>query len=264
MKYVLVTGAFGGMGKAVVNLLVKKGFKVIAIDKNVEPSTENIISIKTDLTSSSDVDNAFLTVKNVVNDKIFAIIHLAGTYTLNSLVEMDEEEFVKTFNVNLFSVFRVNKTFLPLLQDKGRIIITTSELAPLSPLPFTGLYAVSKKALDAYAYSLAMELQLLNVKVSVLRPGAVKTDMLNVSTKKLNDFCENTKLYSCNARRFKKIVDGVESKHVSAEILAKKIGKIIDCKRPKLIYKLNRNPLLIIFNRLPKKLQLRIIKKILS
>lgn len=264
MKYVLVTGAFGGMGKAVVNLLVKKGFKVIAIDKNVEPSTENIISIKTDLTSSSDVDNAFLTVKNVVNDKIFAIIHLAGTYTLNSLVEMDEEEFVKTFNVNLFSVFRVNKTFLPLLQDKGRIIITTSELAPLSPLPFTGLYAVSKKALDAYAYSLAMELQLLNVKVSVLRPGAVKTDMLNVSTKKLNDFCENTKLYSCNARRFKKIVDSVESKHVSAEILAKKIGKIIDCKRPKLIYKLNRNPLLIIFNRLPKKLQLRIIKKILS
>lgn len=264
MKYVLVTGAFGGMGKAVVNLLVKKGFKVIAIDKNVEPSTENIISIKTDLTSSSDVDNAFLTVKKVVNDKIFAIIHLAGTYTLNSLVEMDEEEFVKTFNVNLFSVFRVNKTFLPLLQDKGRIIITTSELAPLSPLPFTGLYAVSKKALDAYAYSLAMELQLLNVKVSVLRPGAVKTDMLNVSTKKLNDFCENTKLYSCNARRFKKIVDSVESKHVSAEILAKKIGKIIDCKRPKLIYKLNRNPLLIIFNRLPKKLQLRIIKKILS
>ena len=264
MKYVLVTGAFGGMGKAVVNLLVKKGFKVIAIDKNVEPSTENIISIKTDLTSSSDVDNAFLTVKNVVNDKIFAIIHLAGTYTLNSLVEMDEEEFVKTFNVNLFSVFRVNKTFLPLLQDKGRIIITTSELAPLSPLPFTGLYAVSKKALDAYAYSLAMELQLLNVKVSVLRPGAVKTDMLNVSTKKLNDFCENTKLYSCNARRFKKIVDSVESKHVSVEILAKKIGKIIDCKRPKLIYKLNRNPLLIIFNRLPKKLQLRIIKKILS
>ena len=264
MKYVLVTGAFGGMGKAVVNLLVKKGFKVIAIDKNVEPSTENIISIKTDLTSSSDVDNAFLTVKNTVNDKIFAIIHLAGTYTLNSLVEMDEEEFVKTFNVNLFSVFRVNKTFLPLLQDKGRIIITTSELAPLSPLPFTGLYAVSKKALDAYAYSLAMELQLLKINVSVLRPGAVKTDMLNVSTKKLSDFCENTKLYSCNARRFKKIVDGVESKHVSAEILAKKIGKIIDCKRPKLIYKLNRNPLLIIFNRLPKKLQLRIIKKILS
>ena len=49
---------------------------------------------------------------------------------------------------------------MPLLKKGSKIIITTSELAPLDPVPFTGSYAVTKGALDKYAYSLRMELQL--------------------------------------------------------------------------------------------------------
>ena len=80
-------------------------------------------------------------------------------------------------------------------------MIVTSELAPLDPLPFTGVYGLSKSALDKYAYSLRMELQLLGIQVSVLRAGAVKTDMLGVSTDHLERFYKNTRLYTCNARR---------------------------------------------------------------
>jgi len=105
--------------------------------------------------------------------------------------------------------------------------MTTSELAPLDPLPFTGLYAVTKGALDKYAYSLRMELQLLDIPVSVLRAGAVKTKMLDVSTDALDRFCEKTALYTCNAKRFRNIVNRVEARCVPPEKIAAKTLKIL-------------------------------------
>ena len=55
-----------------------------------------------------------------------------------------------------------------LLYTSSRIITITSELAPLNPLPFTGIYAITKSTLDKYCYSLRMELQLLGIDVSVI------------------------------------------------------------------------------------------------
>ena len=153
---------------------------------------------------------------------------------------------------------------MPLLKRGSKILITTSELAPLDPLPFTGIYGISKTALDKYAYSLRMELQLLGVSVSVLRAGAVATGMLGVSTDALDAFCKNTKLYTCNATRFKQIVNGVEAKNILPEKIAKKAKKIILSKKPKFAYAINRNKLLLLLNALPKGAQCFAIKKILK
>lgn len=98
-------------------------------------------------------------------ESLTAILHFSGVYGLNSLVEIPEDEFVRIFDSNLFGVYRINRFFLPLLEPKGRIIITTSELAPLDPLPFTGMYGITKTALESYAYALRMELQLLGYRV---------------------------------------------------------------------------------------------------
>ena len=62
---------------------------------------------------------------------------------------------------------------------------------------------ISKAALEKYAFSLRMEMQLTGHSVSVIRPGAVKTGLLAVSTEGLERFCQNTKLYPCNAARFR-------------------------------------------------------------
>ena len=213
MKYVLVTGAYGGMGQETVKLLKNKGFTIFALDKKVEVPEENIIPIECDITNEQSIIQAFNKIKNITNE-LMGIIHYAGIYMLDSLVEMDYEKFEKIFKINVFGAFLINKTFLPLLKKGSKIIMTTSELAPLDPLPFTGIYAISKSALDKYAYSLRMELQLLGISVSVLRAGAVATNMLNVSRSELDDFCNNTKLYNCNAKRFKSIVDSVEAKKI--------------------------------------------------
>ena len=151
-----------------------------------------------------------------------------------------------------------------MLKLGSRVVITTSELAPLDPLPFTGIYAVTKAALDKYAYSLRMELQLLGISVSVLRAGAVSTGMLGVSTDALDRFCEKTELYECNAARFRKIVNGVEAKSIPPEKIAKKVAKILRSRKAKFAYAINRNKLLLLLNVLPKRLQCYAIRQVLK
>ena len=263
MKHVIVTGAYGGMGYAAVRALRDKGYFVFALDRRVRDAEEGVMPIEADLTDAAAVERAYETVKGVCDD-IYAIVHFAGIYNLDSLVEMSEESFKRIFDINVFAAYRVNKTFLPLLHAGSRIIITTSELAPLDPLPFTGIYAITKSALDKYAYALRMEVQLLGISVTVLRPGAVDTGMLGVSTSALDRFCENTQLYSCNAKRFKDIVDKVEARNVKAEKIGKITLTILEKKRPRLVYKVNRNPLLLLLNILPPRLATWIIKRILK
>lgn len=259
---VLVTGAFGGMGYATIKLLKSKGYKVFALDKNVKDE-DGIVSIKMDITKNDEIKKAYEMVL-LQTDRLEAIIHFAGIYMLDSLIEIDENDFEKMFKINVFGCFMVNKIFMPLLKQNSKIIITTSELAPLDPLPFTGLYAISKSSLDKYAYSLCMELNLLDIHVSVIRSGAVKTNLLVSSTTSLDNFCLKTNLYKCNAQRFKDIVNSVEAKSVSPDKIAQKTLKILLSKKPKFVYNLNRNIYLRLLSSLPKRVQLFIIKQILK
>lgn len=145
MKYILVTGAFGGMGRATVKALTEKGFRVFALDKKIGEPEENVIPIEADVTSEESIKRAADEVGKYT-ESLFAIIHFAGIYMLDSLVEISGNSFEKIIRINFFGAFYVNRTFLPFLSEGSRIIMTTSELAPLDPLPFTGIYAVSKSA----------------------------------------------------------------------------------------------------------------------
>ncbi len=263
MKDILITGAYGGMGRAAVQAFLAQGYRVFALDRTIGDGADNLIPMETDITSEESVRNAFDRVC-VDTDHLYAIVHFAGIYMLDSLVEMDSDRFRRIFDVNLYGAFLVNRTFLPLLSDGSRILITTSELAPLDPLPFTGIYAVTKGALDKYAYSLRMELQLLGIPVSVLRAGAVDTGMLGVSTDALEQFCEKTELYTCNAERFRKIVNRVEARCIPPEKLAQKVVRIVGKQNPAFAYSINRNPLLLLMQILPKRMQLWAIRMILK
>ena len=263
MKDVLITGAAGGMGRAAALLLRDKGFRVFALDRRCPEKQEGIIPIEADITSAESVKSALEKVKSYT-DNLYGVLHFAGIYMLDSLVEIEDSAFERIFKVNVHGAFLVNKTFLPLLKKGSRIVITTSELAPLDPLPFTGIYAVTKAALDKYAYSLRMELQLKEITVSVLRAGAVDTGMLGASTDALDRFIEKTQLYNCNAKRFKSIVESVEAKNVKPEAIAKKMSKILHKRKPKFAYDINRNRLLLLLNILPKRIQLWAIKQVLK
>ena len=262
MKTILITGAAGGMGRATVDLFVAQGYQVFALDRVAIDQTEKVTPIVADLTDETSVQKAVVSVAQVAQE-LDAIIHFAGVYMLESLIEMPTEAYDRIFDINVRGVYLVNKYFFPFLKEGSRIVITTSELAPLDPLPFTGIYAITKTALDKYAYSLAMELQLQGIKVSVLRAGAVETGMLGASTTALDRFCENTVLYSCNAKRFKGIVESVEARCIPPAKIAEKCARILKKRSPKFAYSINRNPLLLLLNILPRRFQLWVITQIL-
>ena len=261
---VLITGVSGGVGFVTAQRFIEQGYQVIGLDIN-EPkeSLEGLTFIKTDITKIEKVINAFNYVKGL-GITLKDIISTAGIYNLDSLVEISEEEFIRIFDINVFSIYRINKTFLPLLEKGGKIIMISSELAPLDPLPFTGLYAITKSTIEKYAYSLRMELQLLGYQVVLIRPGAIDTGLIDVSQKKLDKFVFNTNLYQTNSQRFKSIVDSVENKKIAPNKVANLIYKVSNKKRPKYIYKINRNKSLLLLNCLPKRMQNWIIKKILT
>lgn len=262
MRNVLITGVNGGMGYNVAKYLYENGYNVYGIDLKADCPLP-IHYYSADLCNPTQIQEVFNSIKGEVSC-LYAILHFAGFYTMNSLVEISEEEFIKIFNVNLFSVYRINKIFLPLIEKGGRIIVTSSELAPLDPLPFTGLYAITKSSIEKYADSLRMELNLLGIKVSVIRPGAVNTNMIGASLSSMDKLCNNTVLYKENTSKFKKIVDSVETKKISPLFIAKLSNKILKAKNPKFTYNINRNFLLRLLSVLPKKTQVKIITGILK
>ncbi len=261
----LVTGACGGMGTAICRMLAENHHRVWGIDRSPDARSEaqGITVLSADLIDPDALRSAAERIGQEAGS-LDGIVHAAGIYDLNSLVEMPEEDFVRDFDVNLFAVFRVNRLFVPLLEPGGRIVMISSELAPLRPMPFTGIYAVTKTAVEQYAMALRMELQLLGHRVIVIRPGAVKTNMLPASTAKLDRFCEQTALYRCNADRFRRIVNRVEARHVPPERIARTVKEALTAKRPKLTYCVNRNPLLLLYGALPARVQLWAIRRILE
>ena len=260
----LITGAGGGMGAALAIRLTDEGHRVWGLDlvpPDGMPTGETFI--RADVTDGESLREAFERIRTEAGS-LKGIIHTAGIYDLDSLVEMTETAFLHDFDVNVFGAFRVNRSFLPLLEEGGRIVMISSELAPLHPLPFTGIYAVTKASLDRYAEALRMELQLLGYRVIVVRPGAVRTQMLPASTAKLARFCGSTRQYRYNAERFRKIVARIEAKSVVPERIAEIVAKALQAHRPKNVYSVNRNPMLLLYDRLPVRVQLRLIRKLLG
>ena len=262
MRAILITGAAGGMGFAAAKQLLARGWVVYGLDLHAPQPLEGLQFLKTDLTDPAAVEQAAAQLQSG-GVRLCGILHMAGLYDLNSLVELEDADWERIFAVNLSAVYRVNRAFLPLLEPGGRILITTSELAPLDPLPFTGLYAVTKAALDKYAAALRMELQLLDVRVIVLRPGAVDTQLLDVSTQRLENFCANTRYYAPNAARFRRIVERVEARKIPPERVAALAIRALECRRPRDVYAVNRNPLLLLLNALPGRLQRSVIRALL-
>ena len=97
MKYALVTGAFGGMGKSAVKRLSEENYTVFALDIACGESYENVIGIETDITDQKSVENAFSVISSIT-DRLDVCLHFAGVYMMNSLLEMPQADFLRIMN----------------------------------------------------------------------------------------------------------------------------------------------------------------------
>jgi len=175
----LITGAASGIGQATADLFSGRGHLIYALDIHAVFPKEHLIPITADITDASALQAVFQKLSEQ-NIRLDGIIHCAGVHRMASLVEGDFQPMEQLMAVNLLGAMQVVHTFYPLLREKGRILIVTSEVAGFDPMPFNGLYNVSKTALDTYAQALRQELNLRGQQVITVRPGATGTPLAAV------------------------------------------------------------------------------------
>jgi len=268
-KYILITGASGGLGSATIAELTKNHWHVFAADVNssiIEKYKDNIgvTPVLLDVTNQNSVDNAFDLIKKQTS-VIDAVINLAGILVVGSVVEIPIETIQKIIDINLLSAFRINQKFLPLLQKrKGRIINISSETGWQTAAPFNGAYALSKYALEAYSDALRRELAFLGIKVIKIQPGPFKTEMTRRVEEKFSKAEKESALFKRNLIKGQTYLPGVYKNAHDPVILAKTINRALNSKNPKTAYSLKPDRMRSFLEILPVKWADYLIKRALS
>ena len=258
-KTVLITGAANGIGRAIAELLSRKGLFVIATDIDNErlkqlEALNNVLTITMDVTSVDSIKMALNELKENGINQLDVIINNAGIFTAGPLIEIGDNDFEKILKVNVVGTFLVSKYFFPfLLPRKGKIINMSSEAGRFS-FPFNGPYSISKFAIEALSDALRRELSSLGIKVVKIQPGAVKTHLLKEGEEIFSKHIKTSEFFAKPMRlALKALIKDVEH-GTSPEYIAKKVYKIIVKKNPKPTYRLKNNNLRRILEWLPERL----------
>lgn len=254
-KYVLLTGANGGIGKPTLLHLIEAGYEVISLDisdSNIKdvPTT----FIKCDITSEDDINKAHEVIKGTT-DKLYAIVNTIGIFMMQSIIEGSVFDFEHIFNVNFFGIYKLNKRMFDLLEKGSRIINLTSEVAKGSPQPFQGYYNLSKICLDRYTDVLRRECNYLGIKVIKVQSGSMATPMLKTANDNFEEMANNSKRFKKPLFKLKYMMDRELKKSNDPTIIARLIVKILKKKNPRIRYRKKNSFAISFVAKLPEKWQ---------
>jgi NAD(P)-dependent dehydrogenase (short-subunit alcohol dehydrogenase family) len=181
-KIWLITGVSRGLGKALAQAVLDKGDIVIGTTRNgkadLNGDSNNLKLFRLELTDPVQI---IQTVEAAckLHGRLDVIVNNAGYGLLGPIEETSDEEVKRVFDVNFFGVVQVIKSVLPYLrQQRSGHIVNVSSVAGLAPMAGSGLYAAAKCAVEGVSQSLAQEVEPLGIKVTLVEPGAFRTDFL--------------------------------------------------------------------------------------
>lgn len=187
-KTIVVTGGGSGMGRELVLLLLKKGARVAAVDIN-EGALKETAALAGDDASKLSTHVLNITDREAVSKLPETVIEIHGAVDgiINNagiiqrfvrIHDLDFKDIERVFNVNLWGVINMTKTFLPhLLKRPEAHIVNTSSMGGFLPVPGQTAYGASKAAVSLFTDGLHSELLNTNVHVTVVYPGAVATNI---------------------------------------------------------------------------------------
>jgi NAD(P)-dependent dehydrogenase (short-subunit alcohol dehydrogenase family) len=184
----VVTGAGRGIGASIARELAGMGATVVLCGRTREPldSTAAVISkaggeADTMICDVSDLNsvNALSAHVEKEHGRVDVLVNNAGVGAFKSpLHEMAPEAWDKVLSINLRGVFYCIRGFAPMMiKARSGHIVNISSLAGKNALPNGAAYAASKWGLNGLSYSVAEELRPYNIRVSVVCPGSVHTDL---------------------------------------------------------------------------------------
>jgi NADP-dependent 3-hydroxy acid dehydrogenase YdfG len=197
-KVALVTGASSGIGEAIAIALAQAGVTIALVARRADRlaalaqridsmGSGKALALAADM---SVADEAQKVVEQTVSrlGKLDILINSAGVIQAGGVENCDLEEYRSVFDINLFATLYTSKAAIPHMLAGGGDIITISSLVARKGGPFTNAYAASKHAVNSMTDAMRQELGGRNIRVSILMPGATKTEVAeNISDPKFRD-----------------------------------------------------------------------------
>lgn len=191
-KTFIVTGAGSGLGRALTLELLNRGASVAALDINEEGLEE------TKILSEADEEKLSIHVVDITNRKsieklpekmkeihgsVDGIINNAGIIQpFIGINELEDDKIKQVMDINFYGTLHLIKIFLPgFLQRPEAHIVNISSMGGFLPVPGQSIYGASKAAVKLMTEGLHSELKDTNVHVTIVFPGAIKTNIMKNS-----------------------------------------------------------------------------------
>ena len=189
-KNIIITGATGGIGNALVKKLSDAGANILASGtrieklKELQKHFEKLKILSFDISQSEKIEKFIDDATKDLGGSLDGIINNAGITRDNLAIRMNLEEWEKVISINLTSTFLMSKFAIKkMLKNKsGKIVNITSVVGHTGNLGQTN-YTASKAGIIAMSKSLAMEYAKKNININCISPGFIKTAM----TDKIDD-----------------------------------------------------------------------------
>jgi len=185
-KTVLITGAAAGIGLATTTLFLSEGAKVIATDRDLK-GLDGIASDNHQLDVTNAAAVAALAAKVGAIDVLF---NCAGFVENGTILDTTEEQWEKSFQINVYAMARLIKAFLPGMLEKGAgsIINVASVAGSLKGIPSRCIYGASKAAVIGLTKSVAADFVTRGIRCNSLCPGTVDSPSLQQRLKDTGDY----------------------------------------------------------------------------
>jgi 3-oxoacyl-[acyl-carrier protein] reductase len=177
-KTIVITGAGGGLGRALARRFAAEGETVILLGRTaakVEALAQEIgapaLAIECDVAQPGQVRSAFAAIA-AQHPKIDVLINNAAIFNPSLIAEASDELIVQTININLTGAILCARAAIPMLEAGGQIINVTSESIDMV-FPHLALYQSSKAGLEQFSRSLCHELEPAGVRVTTIRAGTM-------------------------------------------------------------------------------------------
>lgn len=196
-KSALVTGASSGIGYATSIELAKRGYKVFAGARRLEPMQPlqekyGIHIFRLDVLSLESVKNAKKYIAEETGGYLDILYNNAGQSCTFPAIDVSDEYFHQCYEVNVFGPMRLVRELSPLIINAKGVIGFTGSVSALVPFPFSCVYSSSKSAIHQYAATLKIEMKPFGVRVVNVVTGGVNTHI-----EEKRSFPENS-LYNVN------------------------------------------------------------------
>jgi len=185
-KVWFVTGPSSGIGTGIVAAALAAGDRVVATARNVEklrsaisaPVTDRLALLRLDVTSEHQAQVAIAAAVERFG-RVDVLVNNAGYSLLGNLESLTTDQIERQFATNFYGVLHVMRAALPVMRrQRSGHIFNVSSMAGVIGYPTAGAYAATKFAVEGLSLSVAQEVERFGIKVTVIEPGFVRTDLL--------------------------------------------------------------------------------------